>query len=168
MKSLKSLCAALTVLALGAAAGSALAATGARGFEHHGGEHRGFEHHGFPHHGARVGVYIGAPVFGFGYPYYSYPYYSSPYYSASYYGSPYYGYPAYAYGYGGPGYYGPSTTVITTPAAPPVYVEQGSASVTGPASDGNWYYCHNPDGYYPYVKQCADGWQKVPSQPVAR
>jgi hypothetical protein len=154
MKPLKSILAGLLVAALGMAAGVAIAAPGARGFEHHGFEHHGFEHHGFEHHGgARVGVYLGGPVYGFGYPYYGYPYY---------------GYPAYAYGYGAPVYYGPAATVVA-PVSPPVYVEQGSAgATTGPASDGYWYYCHNPDGYYPYVKQCADGWQKVPSQPAGR
>lgn len=24
-----------------------------------------------------------------------------------------------------------------------------------------WYYCANPEGYYPYVKQCPGGWQRV-------
>ncbi len=101
----------------------------------------GGRHHG----GARVGVFIGAPVLGFGLPYYGYP----------------------GYGYAPYGYYGPATTVIT-PAAPPVYIEQSSANATGPAADGYWYYCSNPDGYYPYVKQCSNGWQQVPSQPVQR
>ena len=118
--------------------------------------------HGYGHHhhgGARVGLYIGGPVLGFssyGYPAYGYGY-------------------GYGYGYAPYGYYGPATTVIMTPAAPTVYIEQssaadsnGGASPTGPASDGYWYYCSNPDGYYPYVKQCANGWQKVPPQPINR
>ena len=24
-----------------------------------------------------------------------------------------------------------------------------------------WYFCQDPEGYYPYVKQCPKGWQKV-------
>jgi len=24
-----------------------------------------------------------------------------------------------------------------------------------------WYYCENPKGYYPYVKDCPYGWMKV-------
>ncbi len=24
-----------------------------------------------------------------------------------------------------------------------------------------WYYCKEPQGYYPYVKQCPSGWMKV-------
>ena len=31
-----------------------------------------------------------------------------------------------------------------------------------------WYYCQNPQGYYPYVQQCPGGWQTVvPSPPPA-
>jgi hypothetical protein len=29
-----------------------------------------------------------------------------------------------------------------------------------------WYYCQNPQGYYPYVKQCPSGWTKVPPSAV--
>ena len=28
-----------------------------------------------------------------------------------------------------------------------------------------WYYCRNPEGYYPYVKQCTAGWIPVPPEP---
>lgn len=115
--------------------------------------HRG--HSGHHYGGARVGVFIGAPVLGFGLPYY---------------GSPGYGYAPYGYsgyGYAPYGYYGPATAVIT-PSAPPIYIEQGSVNATGPAADGYWYYCSNPDGYYPYVRQCSSGWQQIPSQPVQR
>ena len=28
-----------------------------------------------------------------------------------------------------------------------------------------WYYCRKPEGYYPYVKQCPDGWMKVVPAP---
>ena len=76
--------------------------------------------------------------------------------------------------YPGPGYYPyPNYPVIVTAPAPTVYVEQDPSSASGapayrqptaPSSD--WYYCHNPEGYYPYVKNCPAGWQRVPSQPV--
>jgi hypothetical protein len=26
-----------------------------------------------------------------------------------------------------------------------------------------WYYCHNPQGYYPYIQQCSVNWQPVPA-----
>ena len=28
-----------------------------------------------------------------------------------------------------------------------------------------WYYCHDPDGYYPDVGECPNGWQQVAPQP---
>jgi hypothetical protein len=27
-----------------------------------------------------------------------------------------------------------------------------------------WFYCGNPQGYYPYVPQCSVPWQQVPPQ----
>jgi hypothetical protein len=30
---------------------------------------------------------------------------------------------------------------------------------------GNWYYCANPPGYYPYVQYCNGPWQPVPAVP---
>lgn len=99
-------------------------------------------------------------------------------------GSPYYGHyygpriglyldpwPLY---YPGPAYYAyPQRVISVMPAAPTVYVEQGSPAIepaaqqNRPAAQSNdWFYCHNPDGYYPYVKTCSGEWQRVPSQPV--
>ncbi|MDD5284746.1 MAG: hypothetical protein PHD54_02710 [Desulfuromonadaceae bacterium] len=31
-----------------------------------------------------------------------------------------------------------------------------------------WYYCRKPDGYYPYVRQCPDGWMKVVPTPPSQ
>ncbi len=47
---------------------------------------------------------------------------------------------------------------------PPVYVQPGPAAEAPPQY---WYYCQNPQGYYPYIKQCPQGWMKVvpPSAP---
>jgi len=28
---------------------------------------------------------------------------------------------------------------------------------------GQYWYCDNPAGYYPYVQQCNTGWQTVPA-----
>jgi hypothetical protein len=30
-----------------------------------------------------------------------------------------------------------------------------------------WYYCQDPQGYYPYVQSCPGGWMKVVPQPAA-
>jgi hypothetical protein len=36
----------------------------------------------------------------------------------------------------------------------------------GPPTSGPvWYYCHGPEGYYPYVRACSSGWQVVPATP---
>lgn len=96
-------------------------------------------------HGARVGVglYFGAPYYP--YPYYPYPYYAYP--------GPYYTYPP----------------VVIRQAPPPVYIEQGNQqsqqSQQQPAQDNFWYHCDNPEGYYPYIKDCPGGWQKVDPVP---
>lgn len=29
-------------------------------------------------------------------------------------------------------------------------------------SPGYWYYCSDPEGYYPYVNSCSTAWQQVP------
>jgi hypothetical protein len=47
--------------------------------------------------------------------------------------------------------------------APTVYVEPAQ-----PAPQNFWYYCTNPAGYYPYVKNCTVPWmQVVPTPPPA-
>jgi hypothetical protein len=102
--------------------------------------------HGYGHGGgshADFGFYFGVPYpYGYSYPYpYAYPYpYPDPYYPR----------------------------VITVPAPqPPVYIEQGSPqqvpqqAAPVPQSTNYWYHCDKPEGYYPYVKECPSGWQKV-------
>ena len=93
--------------------------------------------HGYYRGGrAHFGVFIGAPAF-WGYP------------------SPYYYYPP-AYNY---------PPAYVAPASSPVYIERGDArSGPEPAQD-YWYYCPEAEAYYPYVKQCAKGWQKVSPRP---
>lgn len=94
------------------------------------------------HHHARigVGVVIGGPYWGPAY----YPF--SPYYY--------------------PPYYPP--VVVERPA--PVYIEQQVAPAppappVAVAPVEYWYYCAATQGYYPYVKECPGGWQKVLPQP---
>jgi len=95
-----------------------------------------------------VGIYFGSGfAYGYPYPYYAYPYpypYSYPY--------PYY-----------PGYYSYSS--------PTQYVEQGQTNEGGGGvvpQAAYWYHCGKPNGYYPYVKTCPSGWQRVPAQPPGR
>lgn len=58
-------------------------------------------------------------------------------------------YPAYRY-------YSPPATVVV-PQEPQEYIQpesqQGEAAF--------WYYCRNPEGYYPYVERCPSGWMRV-------
>lgn len=109
---------------------------------------------GHPFHGGHshssFGVVVGVPLFN--------PFFFPPYYGYGY-PSPYY-YPPY-YGYGSPYYY-PQAAV-----SPPTYIEQGYDQGAAPQSN-YWYYCSNPDGYYPYVKQCPGGWQRVVPQPPSQ
>lgn len=57
------------------------------------------------------------------------------------------------------GYYPPP--VLRAPPAPPVYIERSTA----PGPENYWYFCGSVGGYYPYVKECPEGWQKVVPQP---
>lgn len=59
----------------------------------------------------------------------------------------FYNEPVYPY----PTYIAPLLSVQETPDTPP------------PAP--YWYYCANPQGYYPYVPACPIGWQTVPAVP---
>ena len=67
-------------------------------------------------------------------------------------------YPGYYY-YPPPAYYYPPVVVQQQP---PVYVERSDTVPEGP---GTWFYCRDSNNYYPYVKQCPGGWQRVPAQP---
>jgi len=60
-------------------------------------------------------------------------------------------YPPYYYPY----YYPPAV-----PAAPPTYIEQSGAQAA-PSQSSYWYYCAESKTYYPYVKECPGGWQRV-------
>jgi hypothetical protein len=92
-----------------------------------------------------VGFYIGVPVGGF--PYY-YPPFHSPYYYPAYYPAP-----------------------VVIQQQPTVYVEQNpqpaaQPQVQSPApSSAYWYYCADSRAYYPYVRECPAGWQRVAPQP---
>jgi hypothetical protein len=139
MKNMKWLCAILLLVAISI---SGLAQAAPR----HGGGHGGHVYSGHRHSGhghVGIGLYFGVP---YGYPYY----------------------PPYYYPY----YYPP---VMVTPAQPPVYIEQAPPSsyvppdIAAPTESDHyyWYHCDKPDGYYPYIKECPSGWQKVTPTPPA-
>lgn len=65
-----------------------------------------------------------------------------------------------------PYYYPPPVVVVPQPAPPPVYVEQQEAPAEAAApAQQYWYFCPSAKAYYPYVKECPGGWQKVLPQP---
>lgn len=136
--SLKKTIFALGLLILGAAAsGSALARHGWHGHHHHS--------------RFSFGLSLGAPL------YYPAPYYYAPYY-----------YPPYPH-------YVPAPAAAEAPAyiersdsGAPAYVErEEGAPLARRRGEGSWYFCPESNGYYPYVKQCPGGWQRVAPRPPA-
>jgi hypothetical protein len=69
--------------------------------------------------------------------------------------------PAWYYPYPYP-YYAYPPTVIVREVPPTTYIEQGSPDTA--QQQGYWYYCADSRTYYPYVKDCPAGWQKVVPQ----
>ncbi|SDW26819.1 hypothetical protein [Nitrosomonas communis] len=56
--------------------------------------------------------------------------------------------------------------MTSTPASKPTYIQQQNVSQPAAAIKTNyWHYCRKPEGYYPYVRKCPDGWVKIPPQP---
>ena len=98
----------------------------------------GGRHH---HHGPRVsfGFHFGAPLY---YHHYRPAYYYAP----------------------APIYY-PAPVVIQS--APQVYTERAdAATLPAPEAQQYWHYCSSSRGYYPYVKECPGGWERVPAAPA--
>ena len=77
-----------------------------------------------------------------------------------YWGGPFWGPPWWYYP---PAYYYPPVVVQQQPVT---YIEQGSSNPPARAESGWWYYCDASKGYYPYVKECPSGWQRVPPAPT--
>lgn len=69
-------------------------------------------------------------------------------------------YPAPAYSYPYP--YPPAVVVNPAPRA---YIERDDRAIARESSPGYWYYCRESNVYYPYVKECAGPWERVPAQP---
>lgn len=103
-------------------------------------------------------------------------YYSPGYYGYRPYGYRPYGYRPYGYGYRPYGYrpyywppfYGyPSYYQRSVSTAPIVYIQREEIK-TVPKQTNYWHYCRNPEGYYPYIKKCPEGWLQVAPQPPAQ
>jgi hypothetical protein len=146
MKTIRALLVVLVALSASLPAQSA-PPRGGGGGGYHGGGHSG--HGGHYNGGTRwvVGVNIGWPGYYWGG---YYPWYPSAYY-----------YPYYPYY---PGYYpGP----VAVPQQPMTYTEQPApqAQQQQQAPTGYWYYCADQGAYYPYIRECPAGWQRVAPQP---
>ncbi len=50
---------------------------------------------------------------------------------------------------------------------PDPYVPPVVAVPAAPAAAPVWYYCGNPQGYYPFVPECSLPWQSVPASAAA-
>lgn len=63
----------------------------------------------------------------------------------------------------------PYPTYIPEPeavvSAPPPGAYPTPPAYGVPAPPPAWYYCDNPQGYYPYVQACSSGWRQVPAAP---
>jgi hypothetical protein len=71
----------------------------------------------------------------------------------------YWGGPLWGWPWGPYGYYPPPPVYV--PQQPPVYVQPQE-----PQEPAYWYYCQDPQGYYPYVQNCPGGWMKVVPNPT--
>jgi hypothetical protein len=91
-------------------------------------------------------------------------------------GSGHGGHSGHRFGHGGHGFIGPRLGVSIWPYwdpywvywapydVPPVVVAPSPQVYVQPAPP-TWYYCDNPQGYYPYVQQCPGGWRPVTPTP---
>ena len=110
--------------------------------------------HGHRHSHFNLGISVGG--------------YSPGFYGSGFYGPGSYGYRSYGYPdpfFSRPYYSYPPTVVV--PVTPPVYIQQEQARTVRQQTN-YWHYCQNPEGYYPYVKNCPGGWLQVAPQPPAQ
>lgn len=79
--------------------------------------------------------------------------YRHPAFGWGWYGVPFYGLPYYP-----PAYVPPPQIIIEREQSQP-YTEQQAQP-----QQQYWYWCKNPEGYYPYVAACPSGWMQVVPQ----
>lgn len=64
--------------------------------------------------------------------------------------------------WGPPVYYNPPVVVER-----PVYVEPPPVIQAAP-TESYWYFCRPANTYYPYVKECPSGWERVLAKPAGQ
>ncbi len=104
--------------------------------------------HGHRHNHFNFGIGVGRPPIFYGPGYWGYPSsgYSIPLFYRSY-------------------YYSPPTVVV--PVTPPVYIQREQTTMTQ-TQINYWHYCLNPQGYYPDVQSCPEGWIQVAPRSTAQ
>lgn len=77
-----------------------------------------------------------------------------------------YGYRGYGYGYADPFFrpYYTYPSAVAAPSQPPIYIQQQEPKHAQPKTD-YWHYCQDPQGYYPYIRECPSGWLQITPQP---
>jgi hypothetical protein len=67
---------------------------------------------------------------------------------------------------GGGWYFYPAPVYpFPTYVPPAIVVQQAPPVPAGLPPAQFWYYCDNPQGYYPYVAACSGPWREVPASP---
>jgi hypothetical protein len=71
----------------------------------------------------------------------------------------------------GPGWWGPYGYPYPYYTSPPVVIRQEPQEYmrqqTPQSEQQYWYYCTDPQGYYPSVEKCPSGWMRVVPTPAA-
>jgi len=49
---------------------------------------------------------------------------------------------------------------------PAIVAQQAPPTPSGLPPTQDWYFCDNPQGYFPYVASCNSPWHAVPTQPL--
>lgn len=138
------------LLVLAAVSGGPAMAAGHGGGSGHGawsGQGGGSSHGSWSSHGGGYGHGYYGHGHGYGYSIaFGYPLYWPGYYPGY--------YPYYPYGY-----------PALEEAPPAAYIEQGAPQAAPAQRQADWFYCAGSNAYYPYVRDCPAGWQRVPSTP---
>lgn len=133
----------LSIILLGSFFNDSVRAEGGHFGGGHGGGHYGGWHGGGHFDGWHGGGHFGYDLslgLGYGVGHYGY-------------GAPYFPYPYYPY-----------PPVVAAPSPPSEYAQQNMPP-TPELQTNYWHYCRNQDGYYPYVRECPGGWEKISPQP---
>jgi hypothetical protein len=100
---------------------------------------------------------------GYGWPGYAWG--PRPWWGPAWYGYPAYPYTYYPYAY--PPYAYPPPAVVQP--NPQTFIQQAPPATAESQAPNYWYYCADSRSYYPYVRECPEGWMTVvppPSSPA--